>query len=392
MVPHADLDFCLRLSQARGVIPYGIGRGFDRSRKNGWYIRVRGRKEYFASEALRDGEYGQRVAEAKLYGEAASAEITPAQRQLLQEMQRLADPTGYTPMEIFERGLTLVGRKPRTVMTVAEAVDQFLKVYERRRDDKLIGNKYFIVLKSAVNRIKAVFGARGLHTVTCREIEGMLLTQKICPQTRINNLRCASVLFTWAVGEGAVPANPIVITERVKRTPAIFSPSEVEKLFRVADPKIVPMLVFQWFAGLRPAATHGLTWGDVNMEAKTVSIRAEISKLREPEVIEHLPDEFWAWVSRQQKRKGRIAHPNHIKLARAAHKAMGFRLRGKRPWPTDVARHTFASHLYPRLRSIDAVAKILCHRGSRVTLKHYVAKNVTEAESAAYFKLLDAIK
>ena len=375
------------------MIPYGIGRGFDRSRTNGWYIRVHGKKEYFSTELLRDAEYDHRVAEARLNGATASSSITPAQRQLLQEMQRLAEPTGYTPMEIFERGMTLIGQKPRLVITVADAVDQAIKDYERRVDEGLVGNKYFITLKSSLKRLGSRFANRGLHTLTNAEIQRFLRGCDIGPQTRINNLRCISVLFTWAKNAGAVQTNPIEITERVRRTPATLNAEAVKTLFEKADPRLVPMLMLQWFAGIRPTATHGMRWEDINQERRTISIRAEISKLKEPEVIEGLPDELWAWLKAHGKAKGRIAPSGHVKLSKALHKELGYSGRsGDKRWPTDVARHSFASHLYPRVHSIDQVAKTLCHRGSRVTLKHYVAKNVTSAEAEAYFGLIAAIR
>jgi integrase len=374
------------------VIPYGIGRGFDRSRKNGWYIRVQGRKEYFISEELRNAEFDRRVAEARLYGQAATADVTPGQRQSLQEMQQLAGATGYTPMEIFERGLTLVGVKPRRSMLASDAVAQFLTENEARLKDGFIRRRRMLELKNLLKRFGSEFERRDMASIVKADIQRYLLCLGVGPQTRINHARVISRLFSWAADAGVVTANPVVITDQVNRTTATFTADRVARLFKLAPAELVPMLVFQWFAGIRPAATHGLRWEDVNPERRTIAIRPEISKLREPEVIEGLTDEFWAWFERCGKKRGRIAHPNHVKLAKELHHEMGFRGKGKKAWPTDVARHSFASHLYPRLHSIDAVAKVLCHRGSRVTLKHYVAKNVTSEQAEAYFAVLAGIK
>lgn len=56
-----------------------------------------------------------------------------------------------------------------------------------------------------------------------------------------------------------------------------------------------------------------------------------------------------------------------------------------KPWPTDVARHTFASNLYALIGDIGKVSSVLTHTGSRVTLKHYVAKGVKREDADAYF-------
>lgn len=373
------------------MVPYGIGRGFDRSRAHGWYIRVRGKKEYFETEELRDGEYDQRIAEAKLYGEQASATITPGDRQLLQEMQRLAAPSGYTPMEIFERGLTLVGAKPRSVVAVGKAVADLTRETAQRLKDGVVRGRYEKDLRNILKRFAGRFQDRDLHSITNRDIDLYLKSLGVGPQTRVNYARVIGRLFLWA----GVP-NPVEITERVKRTPQIFKAPEVEALFKRAVegyPALVPMLVIQWFTGIRPTATHQMTWHDLHRETKTVVIRPEIAKLGEPEVIEHLPDCFWAWVERSGRKTGRIAPLGHELMAKKLHRDLGFSGKpGKRHWPTDVARHSFASHLYPIAKSIDTVSRTICHRGNRTTLKHYVAKSVTEPEAKAYFAVLDGLR
>lgn len=379
--------FCLKVSHTGRVIPYGIGRGFDRSRAHGWYIRTNGRKEYFESEEARDAEYGQRLAEARLYGEQATAAITPGDRQLLREVQRLAGATGYTPLEIFERGLTLVGRKPRDTVKTSRAVALFLAESRARLKDGAIGSRRMSELDHILDRFGSRFASRELHAIERPDIQSHLIGLGVGPQTRINHARVISRLFAWAMQSGYITANPVVITERVKRTPAIFYAPQVRALFEKAPAEILPMLVFQWFAGIRPTATHGLRWEDINQDRRTIAIRAEISKLREPEVIEGLPEELWAWVAGHAKASGAISHSNHIDMNRRLHHAIGYGA-GMKRWPEDVARHSFASHLYPRAHSIDAVAKVLCHRGSRVTLKHYVAKSVTREEAEAYFGVL----
>lgn len=375
------------------MISYGISRGFDRSRTHGWYVSVRRRKEYFRSEQERDDAYDQRIAEARTYGEAAGTPISPQARAMLTEMDRLAANTGYTPMEVFERGLTLVGRKPRATQPIADAVKRFLAESKEREREGLIRNRRLIELKSTLTRFAARLGHRDLWSISRNDVQNYLREQGVGPQTRINQTRVIGRLFTWASAESGMNLpNPAVVSERVKRTPITFTAKEVRKLFKLAPRELVPMLVLQWFAGLRPAATHGIRWEDINRERRTVVIRAEVSKLREPEIIEGLPDELWAWLDGVDGRlKGRVAHPNHVKLNKRLHHRLGYGGRSKKRWPEDVARHTFASHLFPRVASIEAVSKVLCHRGSRVTLKHYVAKNVTKEQAEKYFGLLATI-
>lgn len=230
------------------MIPYGIGRGFDRSRTNGWYIRVRGEKEYFASEELRDGEYDRRIAEAKLYGEKAAGTVTPGDRQLLQELQRLTAPTGYTPLEIFERGLTLVGRRPRATMSVEKAVERLLAVSKARQKEGLIRPRRLKELRNVLTRFSTAFAIRELQTIGREDVNDFLMGLGVGPQTRINNARVISRLFSWAKDEiGCVTDNPVVITERVRRIPAVFTAEQaanlLEKLSPVSNTISLPMLI-----------------------------------------------------------------------------------------------------------------------------------------------------
>lgn len=367
--------------------PYGIGRGFDKARVNGWYIRVDGRKQYFASEKLRDEEHDRRLKEARIYGQSASAQVTPGDRQLLHEIRRLAAGVSHAPMEIFDLGLTLVGAKPRKTRSVESAANAMVADAKRRLKEGTLSGRRVIEIKSILGRFSAHCGKRNLHTIGRHEIELFLLGLGVGPQTRINNARTISRLFSWA----GVRDNPVKITDRVHRTPPTFEPDEVERIFAVAKsdfPELVPMLALQWFAGIRPTATHTMQWSDINLDHKTIVIRPDINKLREPDLVEGLTKEFWAWASRQADKRGRIAHPNHKKLTQALHRKLGYGAgKGMRRWPEDVARHSCASHLFPIVKSIDAVAKTLCHRGARVTLKHYVVKNVREYTAARYFRV-----
>ena len=60
---------------------------------------------------------------------------------------------------------------------------------------------------------------------------------------------------------------------------------------------------------------------------------------------------------------------------------------GIEDWPQDVARHTFASHLYGLNQDINAVANALLHHTTQITLKHYVALGLTEKAGRAFFGL-----
>jgi integrase len=162
------------------------------------------------------------------------------------------------------------------------------------------------------------------------------------------------------------------------------------KLFEIT-PTLAPMMALRWFGGIRPKATTLMAWEDINFEARRIGVREEINKMREPDIIENLPDQIWHWLA-SFRATGRIADPNYRKLTVKLHHALGYgksKLRDVaiKRWPEDVARHSFASHALP-LYGIERVRSMLLHAMAEITLKHYLVLHVTIEEAKAYQSIL----
>ena len=75
--------------------------------------------------------------------------------------------------------------------------------------------------------------------------------------------------FSWAVREGWSLKNPVKGILRPKKDdspPSIFTPDEVQRLFKLArktDPGMIPYLALGLFAGVRPMEIERLSWNNI---------------------------------------------------------------------------------------------------------------------------------
>jgi integrase len=104
--------------------------------------------------------------------------------------------------------------------------------------------------------------AKGLSVKTCR------------------NIIDASFRAMWrdALIEGKVKENPFALLRwpRAKRhRPTPFKPEERDRIIQwwaENNPYFYPWIYFQFFTGMRPSESAGLTWNDIDWEANTITI------------------------------------------------------------------------------------------------------------------------
>lgn len=375
----------------------GIGKGFDSARGDGhgWFIRVQQSdgsrpKQYFTSEKERDKAFNAKVRDVRTVGADASSTISAADRQHLAEIQRLAEPTGLTYREIFQRGLEqLDGVVSTRKLTASQAAVTFYAEQKLRLSDNQISARREREIRITLDRFLKTHGARQLTLCNRKVLKTYLGSLGVGPQTRLNHARVLSFFFGWCVAEELLFRNPVPSQTGVDRIPTVFANDQVLRLFEVAFaryPELVPMLALQWYAGLRPGATHHLHWEHIDFPRRRIMIHPVGNKLRQPDVVQDVPATVFALLAPLRRPHGAVCHPNHIKLTKALHHALGYHGRGDERWPEDVARHTFASNLLPLfnldLRRLDAV---LLHTTSEMTKKHYVLKNVLRESAEAYY-------
>ena len=364
-----------------------VGIGYDKAQTaSPWYIRVNGKKSYYPTQKERDDAHSAKLAEVEAFGFGVVLDVSAADRLAVAEMRRQADRLGMDPMEVFRRGLELASSGPK--LSVPEAVTKYLAHCKSRVDDGTMRKNTCKDLGHMLTKFAAHVGEIPMAAVTTAVVNEWGSHGSPSSNTRSNRVARVSMLFGWLIKSGLAEKNPCHRPKVARRTPVVFAVDTVASLFRMAEkirPEIVPMMALQWFAGMRPNATQWLRWEDVDFTRKVITIQAGSSKSVEPEFVSDLPPTVWFWLRKYRKATGRIAPGKHAQYYQEVKRACGIE-----GWPSDVARHTFASNLYALTGSIEDVARALLHHTTRITLKHYVAMGVKKAAARRFFGLRPA--
>jgi integrase len=129
----------------------------------------------------------------------------------------------------------------------------------------------------------------------------------------ISNLRA---LFNWAIKEGYVDKNPVVVGEIIKtdknEVGRVLSDEELEKLWTLDEFQVKPRLLLFlkacYYTGARPSAVMTIQVKHINFENKTVNIRAmKQGKPYDAKVGDELLTMFKEWISKYE-----LVHDNFI--------------------------------------------------------------------------------
>jgi integrase len=132
------------------------------------------------------------------------------------------------------------------------------------------------------------------------------------PSSTNNCLRALRAIFRYALDMGWVATVPIRRGDftHIKRSePEILPPDKIRWLLESAlerTPELLPLLLVETFAGIRPEEAARLVWSDIDLVKAKVTIRAVISKTSSGRSI-RLADCALAWFGHCTIGKGPIA-------------------------------------------------------------------------------------
>ena len=193
----------------------------------------------------------------------------------------------------------------------------------------------------------------------------------------------------------ANPAEKISFIVRKIREVKIYTPSEIERLFktcREADFELIPALVMMTFCGVRPAHETGeivrLKWKHlfIHDTEPRIEVASDVAKKDRRRQITLRPaalDWLYWWTSKGGNPEGMIVKKpgEHFRDAlQVLFKRAGVaRIQ-------DGLRKTFASYL-AKTETKDMAIKELGHSGGELLDRHY-RTDVTKAEATAFWQIL----
>ncbi|WP_415397805.1 tyrosine-type recombinase/integrase [Sulfurimonas sp. CS5] len=229
--------------------------------------------------------------------------------------------------EEIQKDKTLLGRK---IMTNSLSLEDVAKLYFPTKTIKSIKT-----IESAFNRhVKPTLGKMKIANIKTADIKNLSEELKKTPALRgvqlkaevdanplnprtvkkmISNLRA---IFNWAIKEGYVNKNPVVVGDIIKtdknEAGRVLSDTELEKLWNLDEFQVKPRLLLFlkacYHTGARPSAVMTIQVKHINFDKNTVHIRAmKQGKPYDARVSKELLDMFEAWIKEHD-----LVHDNFI--------------------------------------------------------------------------------
>ena len=161
----------------------------------------------------------------------------------------------------------------------------------------------------------------------------------------------------------------------------------------------MPYVALATFCAIRPDELARLSWDQIDLGEKQITITASAAKKRGRRVVD-LPENCIPWLKSHAKDKTPIRGVNWRKDFEAAKELAGFgspapegatadekkRRAGLKPWPQDVLRHTGISCHY-RVHGDEGLTAAWAGNSPDMIHTHYRAL-VSAKEAKAFFEIL----
>ena len=248
-----------------------------------------------------------------------------------------------------------------------------------------------------VTRLCSDLGGQTVASITRDELVQWMDAYRLSGATRDGYRRCYRAMFEYAVTERMIEVNPASGIRRIRmdeRLPTPFTVDAVEKVLRAAQryaPNMLPHLVVQFFAGLRPGEALGLDWSAIDWREKIIRVTPETSKVRRSRIVDMNPT-LLAWLAPYRQDTGPISVTtrnqwDYYATRKDCDGASGILGAAGVDWIQDGPRKTFASAHYATHSDAAKLAAILGHTGGHDVLFRHYRGLMTKREARRFWKL-----
>jgi integrase len=238
-----------------------------------------------------------------------------------------------------------------------------------------------------------------ISSVTAAEITTWLDAIGAKGRTR-NNYRTAVItLFRFARKQGNLPRNEMTeaeLVEAAKPKPTaigIYVPDQLRLLLDAMPESLLPSVAIAALAGVRPQEILRLTWDDVDLRKKQITVAAEKAKTASRRLVPILPA-LADWLRDHPNRKGMIvtgfSYPSGWNRA-VTREVRRFNAKAKKvsgpqiPRIQNGLRHSFASYRLAIVKSAPQVALEMGNSPKKL-MQHY-RELVTVADARRWFNV-----
>ena len=196
-------------------------------------------------------------------------------------------------------------------------------------------------------------------------------------------------LFEFALRREWCDKNPIKRIERKKVVEKEIQPlklAETKRLIKTAQresPEYAVVAALLVYTGIRPREVRRLTWRDIDIEEKTITVSSQCSKTGGVRQVEIPPvlNRLLITHSRELKEE-KICPTDWQRRWRKIRDNSGFRGR----WVQDVLRHTYASFHAKNYADLPRLQLNMGHRDLSLLRSRYVNMHgISRAEAKSFF-------
>jgi integrase len=235
-------------------------------------------------------------------------------------------------------------------------------------------------------RFAAAFPGKLASEITRKDVSGWLTNglDGLSPKSKNHQRIALMTAFKYAIDREYVRENPVIGTETFKLVQheiGILTPEQLTKLLSVADPRVLPALAINAFAGIRVAEVARLEWKDIDLDGGYITVRAVHAKSAQRRIVKIQPC-LDAWLRPFVKSSGKVitSWKTFDMLKRKSHRAAGLN------WQQNAPRHSFASYHLAMFKNAAELALEMGHRHTGLIFAHY-REVVRPGEAAKYFAI-----
>ncbi len=347
----------------------------DRAQKySPYYVRVKGKKRYFASEELAGAALEQldRGKPQALMGPRAYAEWQQAMAIL---------PPGTSLLHVAQQ--FVARNRVDWARKVSTAVDAYLAV---RAADPALRPRYLYRMQLIMRWLKSVAGERPLASLNYGDVEQLCRSRGGAHRQQEARVHM-SVLFGYCLRQRWLEVNPadgkvVTLAKPLAPTPEFMPVKAVETLLNHAWThciECIPAFALQLFCGIRSEEITRLDWAQVVLDTH-VDIQPKVSKTGERRVIDWWPGNLTSWLKPLKREMGPVAPSNYyVRRSVAVKKA-------EVVMPHNGFRHSYATYAVAMHQNAARVALMLGHHDPHLIYRHYRGY-ATKSEGDAYFSV-----
>ncbi len=269
----------------------------------------------------------------------------------------------------------------RRSATVLSAFDEFVET----RTNEHVSAAHLKDFKYRLQPFAMKYTKRLMVEVTTKDVDAWLFSLKCAPQTRANHRRLLHNFFSYAKGRGYCEENPVSRAARVKvirKAPGILTPAQTASLLAACPSDILPAVAIGLFAGLRTAEIERLDWREIDFKRGFIEVTAENAKSAQRRLVTMTPNlREWLQPFAQFSGPVRLSEQRHKTRFEIALKGAGMDT-----WPSNAARHSFASYHLALHQDAAKTALQLGHTNTTVLFQHY-RELARPEEAESYFKI-----